>query len=556
MLKISRKLNCFSNINLFSHFKNKQKMPVVKKPLVSYMLFKEQEYNMEKYDMEEMIKNIGKQATKTTSSMLGLSGIFSAISVLSEAKREVETKQEQKTKTETITSTQTQHLEKTKEAYEDNDDEDYDISYIFPQKKQSFFTKFMSNISNSVSNIIYSIKNWDYQRKARKDEIRQNIFFTYTLLRNKIKDNDLQTMLDKKLAPIILSPRKISMKKLEKVLDKINILLEQKKLEEEEEAKRIQEENQFNQLKTSYERQLNQYRNMFADGDMYPELPELHNYQNYTFLQLQETMNKLSNLIDHQNIINTLKNRYQDGAERYANDDEYNSLKGGLPEEISNHRQSEKAFIRSLIYSLQNEQPEEINPDYDKSGGRQYRKELKRLCELFLIHSKMIGKSVDAFKNVSKTYYDSAKDKIEEIYELKGNLRFAEMAPFIGVLPKTVRVADQYNLTRCILHDYEDIIQKYVKNGIQLKIKKYGEQYDKIEKFTKAHKHSSKDKQYTEIMLNMINNVKKERLGVYAKLYSNFIQAGLSIKHICYNIRLKDGMSWAIKTVKVLHCLG
>lgn len=86
------------------------------------------------------------------------------------------------------------------------------------------------------------------------------------------------------------------------------------------------------------------------------------------------------------------------------------------------------------------------------------------------------------------------------------------MVPFVGVLPKTVRVADQYNLTKCILHDFEDITQKYVKNGIQLKIKKYGEQYDKIEEFTKAHKHSSKDKQYTEIMLNMINNVKKNIL--------------------------------------------
>ena len=31
--------------------------------------------------------------------------------------------------------------------------------------------------------------------------------------------------------------------------------------------------------------------------------------------------------------------------------------------------------------------------------------------------------------------------------------------------------------------------------------------YDKIEEFTKAHKHSSKDKQYTEIMLNMIMNI-------------------------------------------------
>ncbi len=128
MLKISQKLNYFTNVNIFSHFKNKQKMPVVKKPLVSYQLFEEQEF-----DSEEMIKIIGKQAAKTTSSMLGLSGFFSAISVLSEAKREVETKQKQKS--EEISSTPTQCFEKNKETYEDNDD---DTSYVYHEKKNLY----------------------------------------------------------------------------------------------------------------------------------------------------------------------------------------------------------------------------------------------------------------------------------------------------------------------------------------------------------------------------------------------------------------------------------
>ncbi len=384
----------------------------------------------------------------------------------------------------------------------------------------------MSNFANNVSNIMDSIQDWNYRMKARKRRKKRMTHEMYNELKYKIIDNDLQAMLDKKLVSRILSSKKISAKKLKKVLEKTNILIEEKKLEE----KRIQEQNRLDKLKSSYACKLNQYKNMFASGDMHPELPELYNYQNYTFLQLQEAMNKLSNLIDHQNIINTIKKRYQVGAEHYANNNENHKLKSKLPGEIK--------------------------PNYKKSEGREYRKELKRLCKLFLIQSKIVGESVDDFKNISKTYYRSAKNKIEEIYELKGDLRFAEMIPFVGVLPKAVRVADQYNLTQCILHDFKDITQKYVKNGIQLKIKKYGEQYDKIDEFTKTHKHSSKDKQYTEIMLNMINNVKKEHLDIYAKLYSNFMQAGLSIKHICYNIRLKDGMSIAIKTVKVLHALG
>lgn len=479
------------------------------------MLFKKHEPSS-----DEIIKELGEQITETASSILGFSGILSSISDLSDAKRKAAIKQEQKT--EKIT--QTQRIEKNEETYEDNDDDyDYDdTSYVYHEKKQSLFARVMSNFANSVSEIIYSIQDWNYQRKSRKEEKRRMAYEMRNQLQYKIIDNGLQTILDKKRVSKILSSKKISVKKLEKILEETDILIEEKKLVD----KRIQEQNRLNQLKSSYVRKLNQYRNMFASGDMYPELPELQNYQNYTFLQLQEAMNKLSSLIDHQKIINALKKRYQDGAEHYAGSDENDRLKSWLPGEI--------------------------NPDYDKSGGRQYRKELKRICKLFLIHSRIVGRSIDDFKNVSKTYYSSAKNKIEEIYELKGNLRAAEMVPFVGVLPKAVRVADQYNLTKCILHDFEDITQKYVKNGIQLKIKKYGEQYDKIEEFTKAHKHSSKDKQYTEIMLNMINNVKKEHFGVYAKLYSDFIKAGLSIKHICYNIRLKDGMSLAIKTVYIL----
>ena len=204
----------------------------------------------------------------------------------------------------------------------------------------------MSNIVNSVSEIIYSIQDWNYQRKARKEEKRRMTCEMRNQLQYKIIDNGLQTRLDKKLVSRVLSSKKISVKKLEKILKETDTLIEEKKLEE----KRI---------------------------------------QNYTFLQLQEAMNKLSCLIDHQKIIKDLKKRYQEGAEHYAGSDENDRLKSSLPGEI--------------------------NPDYDKSGGRQYRKELKRLCKLFLIHSRIVGKSIDDFKNVSKTYYSSAKNKIEEI---------------------------------------------------------------------------------------------------------------------------------------------
>ncbi len=82
MFKISHKLNYFSHVNIFSRFRNKQKMPVVEKPLVSYMLFKKHEPSS-----DEIIKELGEQITETASSILGFSGILSSISDLSDAKR-------------------------------------------------------------------------------------------------------------------------------------------------------------------------------------------------------------------------------------------------------------------------------------------------------------------------------------------------------------------------------------------------------------------------------------------------------------------------------------
>lgn len=215
MFKISHKLNYFSHVNIFSRFRNKQKMPVVEKPLVSYMLFKKHEPSS-----DEIIKELGEQITETASSILGFSGILSSISDLSDAKRKAAVKQEQKI--EEITSTQTQCLEKNKEAYEDNDDEDYDYddykSYVYHEKKQSLFARVMSNFANSVSEIIYSIQDWNYQRKARKEEKRRMAYEMRNQLQYKIIDNGLQTILDKKRVSKILSSKKISVKKIRKNL--------------------------------------------------------------------------------------------------------------------------------------------------------------------------------------------------------------------------------------------------------------------------------------------------------------------------------------------------
>ena len=242
MFKISHKLNYFSHVNIFSRFRNKQKMPVVEKPLVSYMLFKKLEPSS-----DEIIKELGEQITETASSILGFSGILSSISDLSDAKRKAAIKQEQKT--EKIT--QTQRIEKNEETYEDNDDDyDYDdTSYVYQEKKQSLFARVMSNFANSVSEIIYSIQDWNYRRKARKEEKRRMAYEMRAQLEFQIKNNEFLPSVNKKMLSQILLSKKISVEKLQKVVEQTNDLIETQR---QKEAERLQKQNEIDRLRTAY----------------------------------------------------------------------------------------------------------------------------------------------------------------------------------------------------------------------------------------------------------------------------------------------------------------
>lgn len=518
MFKISHKLNYFSHVNIFSRFRNKQKMPVVEKPLVSYMLFKKLEPSS-----DEIIKELGEQITETASSILGFSGILSSISDLSDAKRKAAIKQEQKT--EKIT--QTQRIEKNEETYEDNDDDyDYDdTSYVYQEKKQSLFARVMSNFANSVSEIIYSIQDWNYRRKARKEEKRRMAYEMRAQLEFQIKNNEFLPSVNKKMLSQILLSKKISVEKLQKVVEQTNDLIETQR---QKEAERLQKQNEIDRLRTAYEHRLAKYKNMFADGDMQPDISDFNNYCTVNIDKLKAAMSELSKLIKHQKIINELKTRYQQGAANYANFNDNNKLK--------------------------NSPLKEINPNNKRNMS--YRKELKKRCRVFLYNSQIVEEAINAFNNVSKTYFRSANKKLKNIFEIKSCVGDFERIPYVGILPKSVRVADEYNLTKCILKDFEDITQEYVVNGMQPTMKKYRKQYDEIDQFTKTHEHSSEDEKYTKVMLNLISDVQNERNEIYAKLFLDFVKAGASISNICNNLMLKDGVAMTLKLLKLKYLLG
>ena len=124
------------------------------------------------------------------------------------------------------------------------------------------------------------------------------------------------------------------------------------------------------------------------------------------------------------------------------------------------------------------------------------------------------------------------------------------MIPILGLLPKSLRVIGDINLTRCILKDYKDITNKYVKGGIQPTIELYGRQYNYIKEFADSNVTSEADRQYSEKLLKVIQEAKDKRLKTYAKIFYNYEKGGKSLRNICYNVRLKDGISLGIKVAK------
>ncbi len=176
---------------------------------------------------------------------------------------------------------------------------------------------------------------------------------------------------------------------------------------------------------------------------------------------------------------------------------------------------------------------------------------------LYLQNAKIIEAPINSFDNVSKNFFRRAKENLEEIFALKKHWIFkSEMIPYIGIIPKSIRVIDQVNLTRCILQDFEDITESYVKNGIQPTMNKFGQQYDNIVRYAQNRKSTAKDEEYTKKLLSIIKNAKTKRIKTYATLYNKFIKGGLALQNTCKNIRLKDGISLAMKTAKLFVALG
>lgn len=78
---------------------------------------------------------------------------------------------------------------------------------------------------------------------------------------------------------------------------------------------------------------------------------------------------------------------------------------------------------------------------------------------------------------------------------------------------------------------------------------KYNQQYEDVEVLAIIYKNykNKKVKVYLDKLLEIAKNTRDERIKTYAKLFDNYGKAGCCINSISNKVRLKGGISLALK---------
>ena len=183
----------------------------------------------------------------------------------------------------------------------------------------------------------------------------------------------------------------------------------------------------------------------------------------------------------------------------------------------------------------------------------QFQKELERICKIFISNSKKIEEPMQNFDEIIKNYFRINASKLQEIYEIENNTitKVFERIPKLGIIPKGLRVFEQWNLANCITKDFKDVMDKHVYRGIHQVAKKYDEQFKYILDFAQKHngKFSKNNDYFIESMLGVTKQVYNEREKVYSILYDRFITGGSNIKKICQKTKTRGGASLAKKAI-------
>ena len=493
MIKPIHKFNINKTLNfsiLTKMKKGSEQIPKVDKPIIAYMsdLFFEQERNNSLNSFFESDNSLEylyaflskKNDVKNTDNE-------SKNEFKSETKIEVKSdvKEEVKTETKTKNITLEKEITKTKESVQQVQKSLYS-SYAEPKVILK---------TNKLKELINDIKYTTSKIFNGTNKIVSNIFYSIS---NKIEDIKQEQAYKKQI----------------KVMKKERL---------EAEAARI-EAKAVSSARFEFAQLHQKYISMFAKGDLFPNVPEFNNYYNLNSIELKKLIFVIKTCIQHQAIINSLRPKFCIGADKYSEDNDKQAFRTVNLQEISPKQ-----------YILNN-----------KKRSENFKKELVRIYKIYIENSKAVENPISAFNNVTKTFFDKSKKSLKEIYDIKKKwyYRYLEKVPKLGLIPRAVRVAGQINLTRCIMKDYKDVTNNYVKLGLSPVMKKYTGQAALIKDFVNKNKYylERDDFVFAEQTLQNIENVKTQRLNAYKKLFDLFAKGGCNISNICTNIRLRESI--------------
>ena len=288
---------------------------------------------------------------------------------------------------------------------------------------------------------------------------------------------------------------------------------------------------QLNNLQEKFERDLNKYKNLFEIEDMKPNFVKYNLFKGLSYKNLAALHTLLlSDIKRQQNLLN-VKRTMKQGA------DGYNGRNGGC---------SDAKFVLEDICPR--------HPKYDNC--KNYQEELKRLCKIYIDNSKNFELPLKNFNEIIKNFFARNSKKLQEIYDIQNDkvIKTLEKIPKLGIIPKGLRIYEQWNLANCITKDFRVVTDKHVYYGIHPAALKYNEQYNTILNFAEKHRtaFSENNALFTDEMLKIIEKNHSEREKVYTKLYDRFITGGCNMKKICQKTKLRGGADIAKKTVLTL----
>lgn len=476
------KINPVKKTLLINPFKYKKssKLPVVEKPLVAYMEFKNLEPEREFLGgLKSLFDNIHEALNDRKS--------------VSDTLKDTATKVKVETKAKVVS--ETKYKTEQEERYTTSD---YDSLYQEP----SFLQKISSAISRTVESLIMKVQDWRYDIQIARQEKREAISSAREKLRRSVIMEPLVAeALGSKAVLLITRKKKLSLQKMEKLQAKADAITE--KIEKQRAVDRAKQD-MLEELRKNFEKMLKRYEKSFDSDELKPDMSKFKNYKALVLTDLKDLYDKLLRDLEHQRFIKTKKNNYQKGAEYYLSEYEQKDI-------------LERSFAA-------------IDFDYLLSNS-QYK--FGYLSDSFLINIENVGLAINVLKDVKRKYLDLTRVKLEEIFNPKNNNSlFAESG-----IPENIQFIDQHNLTNCLIKDLDDIEDKFIKNGLERNLNECNMQFLTIEKISKQKKHSPQNIDFLMNLLKKIEISLKEANEEYNKFYGNFLEIRNALSQICERLK-------------------